>query len=672
MIIIMSADIAKQCVYDGRIVQSRPAFAVDKGALSLTNAPFNAIAQTSSQHTYNIYVPSENVFVDRKVLWSSTVLQQFGLTLAALPVPGESLAVPGRDFSLCALPLNQLCSTISATVNDTTSVINSQDVVREVLRLCDYKKNRMVRTAPTMLDKFASYNDAFGALANPLGGYDGMLDYDNQPNGSFPNLFFTDGSAAATNLGTSASLFRPAFAGANYAAQNGVPVCPAAWAAALGYAIGDIVLYAGNIWSALAVVAPASAAPVAGATWADLGSALSYTLYIKWRTTEPVVLSPFVFSDEHEWDTGLFGLNNIQLIMNLVSNPQRIIRTCSRAGRSIPLANIAYNAQVANPFLESVVNCQFLTPSLDVPLPPKSVVPYMEFPRYITQYQGAAINPGATGQIISQTITLPCIPDLLIVYAKPSVALASTEGDYYLPLASSLDGIRNPLSINFDNFSGLLSSTTTEQLFLMSQHNGLDMDYDTWVGQARSAGGSYGTFAAAGSRQQGQVIPAVGSILVLKPGQDITLQSGQAASLVGNFTLQFNLTVKNTSSVAQTPQLYVITANSGFFESIRGSSRIIKGVLSEQDILSAPLAPMAVRCELNRMVGGFSFGALGNILSKARDIYNQTKPLVSAVTGMLPESGMLGKIKSGAQAVGYGGGTGGGTGGKKSLASRLM
>jgi hypothetical protein len=209
----------------------------------------------------------------------------------------------------------------------------------------------------------------------------------------------------------------------------------------------------------------------------------------------------------------------------------------------------------------------------------------------------------------------------------------------------------------------------------MSQHNGLEMDYDTFLGQARSAGGSYGALGAAGSRQQGQSVPAVGSILVLKPGQDITLQSGQASSLVGNFTLQFNLTVKNTSSVAQTPQLYVITANSGFFESIRGSSRVIKGVLSEQDIISAPLAPMGVRCELNRMVGGFSFGALGNILSKARDIYNQTKPLVSAVTGMLPESGLLGKIKSGAQAVGYG--TGGsargcGTGGKKSLASRLM
>ena len=48
----------------------------------------------------------------------------------------------------------------------------------------------------------------------------------------------------------------------------------------------------------------------------------------------------------------------------------------------------------------------------------------------------------------------------------------------------------------------------------------------------------------------------------------------------------------------------MITVNSGFFESIRGSSRIIKGVLSEQDIIAAPLAPSGTRATLARMIGG--------------------------------------------------------------------
>jgi hypothetical protein len=158
------------------------------------------------------------------------------------------------------------------------------------------------------------------------------------------------------------------------------------------------------------------------------------------------------------------------------------------------------------------------------------------------------------------------------------------------------------------------------------------------------------------------------------PEQCKYYESSGISFCVGNFTFQFNLTVKNTSSVAQTPQLYVITANSGFFESIRGSSRIIKGVLSEQDIISAPLAPMGTRDQLHRLVGAGMFSSLANILSKAKDIYQQTKPAISAVKGMLPE----GKVKDALHAIGYGeagagaAGAGAAGAGRRKLAHRLM
>jgi hypothetical protein len=286
----------------------------------------------------------------------------------------------------------------------------------------------------------------------------------------------------------------------------------------------------------------------------------------------------------------------------------------------------------------------------------------MEFPRYLSQT--VSLPAGQSTQLQSQTITLPQIPDLLIIYARPTTYLPG-EGDFVFPLATSRENNVSPLSVNFDNFSGLLSSVTTEQLYFMSVKNGLEQDYQSWAGLGHSAGGSYA------GRQQGQLVPLVGGSLVLKPGQDITLQSGQAPSLVGNFTLQFNLTVTNTLAAARDAQLVVITVNSGFFESIRGSSRIIKGVLSEQDIISAPPAPMSGHLE--RMVGGFSFSSLANVLSKAKDIYQKTKPIVSAVRGALPEDGMFGKVKGALGAVGYGeSGAGRAGAGKKSLAARLM
>jgi hypothetical protein len=611
------ADIEKLATFDGRIVQRRPVYAVQKGALSVTNAPFNAIAATSSQHTYNIYVPSENVFVDRALEWSSTVALSFQVAVTGAIAAGDSIVVPGRDFALAAFPLNSLCSTMSATINDTTAVINTQDVLYQVLRLADQKRNRLMRTCPTMLDKYQSYDDAFGTLNNPIAGYEGSSAYDEVPNGAFQQLIFTSPTGAA--LGTAS----PAFAGANYDAVNGIPVYNAA----------------------------AAAGP--------------YTIYIQWRSTEKLVLSPFVFADQHEMDTGLFGINNIQLIMNMNSSPARVIRSTGRAGRAI--SAVAYPS--SNVFTNSRINVTFLTPSLDVPLPPKSVVPYMEFPRYLSN--PVTVAAGTSQQLQSQTITLPQIPDLLIIYARPT-SYSATEGDWVFPVQTSRTNDVSPISINFDNFSGLLSSVTSQQLYFMSVKNGLEQDWNSWSGLGHTASGSYPT------RQQGQIIPLVGGALVLKPGQDITLQSGQAPSLVGNFTLQFNLTVTNPTLADRDAQLVVITVNSGFFESIRGSSRIIKGVLSEQDIISAPLAPMGAP-QLDRLVGGFSFSSLANVLSKAKDFYERSKPAISALKGALPEDGVMGKVKGALGAVGYGAAGGAVSGGamsggrrhKMSLAERL-
>jgi len=588
----MSADIEKLAVFDDRIVQTRPRYAVEKGALSLTNSPFQAISQTASQHTYNLYVPSENVYVSRDLEWSSTVFLELKVRLiddAAGQYPiGEPLFQYGVDGSLAAFPLNALCATMTATINDTTVTINSQDVLNEVLRLTDYKGNRLQRTCPTMLDKYQQNKDSLNAQNDPISGYTNMAhDYAEQPNGAYYNVCYTD---AAGNVLAGNGTY--VFNGLNINYVNGVPVSTAQ--------------PSGNVDGL-------------------------YSVFLKWRSTEKLVLSPFIFAEEHSSDTGLFGINNIQLVMNM-RDPNRVLRLRNKivgstqklyyGGGADPdtwTPPVSYNTNVgAGSFRDSVINCQFLTPSLDIPLPPKSVVPYVEFPRYITAPQNTVLTAfgtaGSKAQLQSQTITLPQIPDLIIIYVKATADPANFQGPdadrsldptlpqfgtAYLPIEVSTNGDRTvqPLSMNFDNFSGLLSSQTAEQLYHMSVKNGLEMDWNTWSGFGRTQISSTG----------GQV-STVGGFLVLKPSVDLTLQSGQAPSLVGNFTLQFNVKVQNTYPFSVQPQIYVITANSGFFESIRGSSRIIKGVLSEQDIIAAPLAPTGTRLSLARMIGGAAMG----------------------------------------------------------------
>jgi hypothetical protein len=466
-------DIERLAVFDDRIVQNRPRYAVEKGAVSLTNAPFNAISQNASQQSFQVQVPSENVFVDRAIDWTSTCYLQFTATPAVITA-NSAVINYGIDFALSQFPLHTLVQTLTSTINDTTVTMNTSDVLREVLRLTDSQKNRLQRTCPTYPDTYLDYNDAFGTVNNPLGNYSVTATPSEVKNGAYYNVAFTkpDGSALK-QVGNDS------------------------------YVVGALTVNTKN-----------------GVPVAD-GTATAYPIFFSFTSTEKLVLSPFVFSDTHEGDTGLFGIQNMQFIMNL-SAPSldgangRVIRNQVKNGNKSVISNLAYNAtSTAGAFSGSILNVQFLTPSLDLPLPPRSIVPYMEFPRYVSNFKTTISSLGSLSGQQSQTITLPSIPDLLIIYAKPNSYNAG-NADYYLPITQ--------LSVNFDNYSGLLSSHTPFQLYTMSVNNGLVMDWNEWNGKAISTP-PYDTTKTV------QNVPLVGGPLVLKPSRDITLQTGQAPSL---------------------------------------------------------------------------------------------------------------------------------------------
>jgi hypothetical protein len=276
----------------------------------------------------------------------------------------------------------------------------------------------------------------------------------------------------------------------------------------------------------------------------------------------------------------------------------------------------------------------------------------MEFPRYITKVN-QPIAARQTGQVNSQTITLPQIPDMLIIYVKPTT-YAATDADWYYPITRA--------NIQFDNYSGILASHTTEELYSMSYNNGLHMDYSQWIGNAKNA--------------DGLNTDLTGGFLVLKPSKDIPLRTGQAPSLVGNFTLQINLTIKNNTDVNQTDyNVWVITCNSGFFETVRGSSRIIKGVLSESDIINATLGEINVRSDINRYVGGSFKSMLGNIMSKVQRALPIVKMVAPLIKPMLPQplQSAMSTVGLGATGAAITGAAETGAGmRRKSLSARLM
>lgn len=560
-----TSEVAKYSVYDPRIVQTKPKYAVEKGALAVTNVSFQAQTANANTQQFNVIVPSENVFIDRAVDWAVDCVVQvdvsLGTTAAARPAT-TPLLIPS-EVSLAAFPNHQLVSQMSATINDATVTVNTSDVMAQVLRLTDMSAHRKQRTCPTMLDVYATNPDSAIYPNSPVAGYGARYNTDELPNGAWSQWWYSTSTGGVATA---------------------IPTIPASGTAT---------------------------------------TAVTLPVYIRWRSTEKLLLPPFLFGDAFEKSsTGLFGVQNFQVQCNLQSSPARAIRVAQMSSArqtalgAITGVSVSYLSGTNLPYPSTPsLSVQFLTPALDVPLPPKSIVPYMEFPRYITTgissiastrgTVGTSLKSQVAGETItSNTITLPNIPDLLMIYAKPSTPGAtvfssaptgaagtswnSVVNDFTLPIQG--------ISVNFDNFSGLLSSHTQAQLYKMSVENGLDMDFASWSGEARAQ------FSATATTPP--YVSTVGGPLILKPGKDFPLQAGQAPGLVGNFSLQCNVSVGNQfdqAIAANGVQLYIVPISSGFFETIKGSSRIVKGVLTEQDILSA--GARAPGDDLERKVG---------------------------------------------------------------------
>jgi len=653
----MSEEIQKIAVFDDRIIQKKNAYAVEQGASSVSNVPFTAISQTTSQHSYQIQVPSLQTFLDKGINWTSTCYLKFNVaytygaqttgawtstavasnivtlvyatTLTSVPyIAGQVVTISGltggngltngqfqiltvtlssatsitltyysqgataatggtvvvtpnsltsrlnepvvefgKDMALSAFPLHSLVTTLQGTINDTTVITNTSDILYEVLRLSDSGYNRAQRGCPTYLDTYASYNSAASTLDNPLAGFENAGDKASVPNGAFWNVQFTD--------------------------EAGV-VLPATANTAGSYVSGGVTVP----YNAQGVPLYASAMGVA-----------NIPIFIRFTSTEKLMLSPFCWNDKHENSSALFGIQNISVIANL-QNPSftgisgRVLRNTSAYGAF--LNTLAYNtAPSSGAFQGSVLNCIFLTPSLSVPLAPRSIVPMMSYPRYKNSYSISSVSSGQTSApITSQTLTLSQIPDLIVIYCKPKASngYASTDGDWYYPITN--------ISLNWNNYSGLMSSLTNFQNFQNSSDNGLEgVDWNQWNGQAVSRNSTFPIANTGGLYQQSasvsQNAQLTGGFLVINPAKEGLLQSGEASGLLGNWNLQFNAQIYNpTASAVTEVDIYVLTINSGFFESVKGSSRIVQNIVTQENILNADKEHSVGMSSLIRYVGG--------------------------------------------------------------------
>jgi hypothetical protein len=384
--------------------------------------------------------------------------------------------------------------------------------------------------------------------------------------------------------------------------------------------------------------------------------------------TEPMVISPLIWADSAEFTSvGLYGMTNMQFVLNFstlgtaraISNPTTLLTgTSAKAQSSQPfwvddlsqpnpntgnilrssnirsvLSDLTFaNAGTYGPWgggAATILQTQaatptmyttFLTPGVDVQLPDVSTVPYVEFPRYFYS-TGKGMTTGDVS-ITSQTISLTSIPDMLMVYVKPKTR-GPSQLDQYIPVRGA--------QITFDNFSNLCSTYQQPHLYECAVAAGLDMDWHQWRGftQAQYPSGVLGyanqSSGALAYTSQSPFTQTSGGPLLLRFGQDITLQPGLAPGCLGNYSLQVTLTLDNRNgffTYTTDPVITIIAINSGFFETMRGQSAIRKTILQMADVAAATTDSGMSKTHLNRMIGRGNYLKSGsNMLQKGLSLF---------------------------------------------------
>jgi len=540
-------------IEDSRIasITNEEVFGVQSSGSQSTYQQFQSVSASNSSVVFNVQVPSENILIDRHLLIQSTLtftVNAGSATDVNYQVPiGDTVFNYGLTESLQAFPLNSLFTTTQCTINNVSTSTNTQDVLPMLMRMNDKRMlSRYNSMTPSLPD------DAYGLYA------DGILTNNNTLAGINNNGYDLD-----------------------FAPRGAFPV-----SVVVQHFIAGVLTDASVVSTAVTD------------TW---------KIIITGTFTEPfLALSPFI-NCEPDNQAGLVGVNNMSFVLNVDNTCKRLLSTANTQilnGALVPayinplggvtLGSPTQAVGFANTRL--LFNFLSLQPSQYAKISTKNIVPYLDYPRYLTTFTNSnPIGAGLEDSITSQNIQLNQVPDLIIICAR--IPMSSQN------IANSSSFLQiNGISVNFNNSSGLLASATRNDLYNISYKNGSAQSYYEFGGDALA---NLNPPAVGGGA--GQFLPTTGSLLVLNPCYDFSLPDYLSSSSLGQYQLQFNLKVRNQFGYSIVPELCIITVNSGIFATQQGTSQIFTGILTKQMVLTTkeqnPI-PHLESDEYKRLVGG--------------------------------------------------------------------
>ena len=295
------------------------------------------------------------------------------------------------------------------------------------------------------------------------------------------------------------------------------------------------------------------------------GNAPFASFIMRFTTNEPLLfLSPFIsgLSKNH---ASFLGLNTLNITLNL-GDATRVMSNAAFGTHAT-----ATTKTISNVTFMKANNSRLLLNFLDIPpqlmakVEPKNVVNYNQYMSY-NYSTSQAIPANGRATLTFNNVQLGSIPSKILIFAKKP-NMTTYDSNFFLSITGA--------TFNFANRSGVLASASQVDLYNMSVRNGLQMNFYEFSGEGVSNDSS----------GDPDIVPTIGSILVVDPAIDLSIASEYSNMSKGQFNMQFSINVYNQTNENITPTMYMICVNSGVFITERGTSRFDVGLLDKEQVL---------------------------------------------------------------------------------------
>ncbi|NBX76931.1 MAG: hypothetical protein EBQ92_10290, partial [Proteobacteria bacterium] len=315
---------------------------------------------------------------------------------------------------------------------------------------------------------------------------------------------------------------------------------------------------------------------------------------------EPLLISPFLIGHMNANQQGMYGIQNISFQFTMKPNNCRSIRVRPAFGniRTCTLFSVSQTA--------TYLDVTYVTPpsGSKLFLPARNEVPYVQVESQRTQL--SSVDAGDTETYTSNDYQLSKLPDkVLISVRKRFPDQQCFDSDSQLPISK--------VSITFGGNSGIMASTSQQQLWQMAVRNGSNQSWEEFSGYTNIAGTS---------------VPTCGSVVVLAFGRDIPITDPfTVPGSLGSFNFQVSVDATNNTVAAaangagagadiadNTYELFLVFLYGGIFVNELSTSSVVVGMIDKSTVEKVSGEDHQDQNGVRRIYGGSFFSSMGKVL----------------------------------------------------------